>query len=306
MSSCCCLKTCGDAELNNCFTLTVFTFLWLLLSLCFSLGLLGSDRLLESSERSCGEQGFELPCLSQLPVELHFWLLLPSRRLCISTMCYAVTTIIWMVFISVLALVGLAGGDPMCWIRLVTCCCFFSGIADISFRHFLIPRSDVAGDAIRSDAISAALSASLLICLPSQSGVFLSYQGSASPSAPLDPWKHFCTSSHSSRWFFTFTIIVAVRSLSQILEQPISGILSLTSVKMQNEWQAWKLLMSYSCKSAEFTAKLSANPGWGLLLKFHVCSSNNARTCEVQPFNRHCLGNQCRILLYFLYFIIIL
>lgn len=91
-----------------------------------------------------------------------------------------------MVFISVLTLVGLAGGDPMCWIRLVTCCCFFSGTADIGFRHFLIPRSDVAGDAIWSDAISAALSASLLICLPSQSGVFVSYQGSASPSTPLD------------------------------------------------------------------------------------------------------------------------
>lgn len=78
MSSCCCLKTCGDAELNSCFTLTVFTFLWLLLSLCFSLGLLGSDRLLESSERSCGEQGFELPCLSQLPVGASF--LAPSAQ----------------------------------------------------------------------------------------------------------------------------------------------------------------------------------------------------------------------------------
>lgn len=91
-----------------------------------------------------------------------------------------------MVFISVLALVGLAGGEPTCCTRLIGCCCFLSGIAGISFRHFLIPRGDVAGDANWSIAISAAFSASLFICLRSQYGVFDSYQGSASPSTPLE------------------------------------------------------------------------------------------------------------------------
>lgn len=119
----------------------------------------------------------------------------------------------------------------------------------MSFTHFWIPRSDVAGDANRSIAISAAFSASLLICLHSQRGVCGSYQLSASPSTPLELWKHFCNSSHSSRWFFTFTIIVALWSLSQILEQPISGILSSRFVRMQNQWQAWKLRMFYSMKT---------------------------------------------------------
>lgn len=80
MSSCCCLKTCGDAELNSCFVVTVFT-LWLLLSLYFCWGLLGSDRLLESSKESCGEQGFEPPCLFKLATGASIWLLLRSGRL---------------------------------------------------------------------------------------------------------------------------------------------------------------------------------------------------------------------------------
>lgn len=244
MSSCCCLKTCGNAELNSCFVVAVFTSLWLLLLLCFYLGLLGSDWLLESSRASCGEQGFQPPCLFQLPAGAAFWLLLPNGRLWDSTMCRVVTTIIWMVFISVLALVGLAGGQPKFWIRLLSCCCFLSGMAGMSFTHFLIPHSDVAGDANQSIVISASFFASLFTCLHSQHGVFGSY-----PSTPLELWKHFCNSSHSSRWFFTFTIIVAVWSLSQILEQPISGILSSMFVRMQNQWQAWKLRMSYSMKT---------------------------------------------------------
>lgn len=32
------------------------------------------------------------------------------------------------------------------------------------------------------------------------------------------------------------------------------------SVSAQNQWQNWKLLMSYPCGSVEFTAKLSENP----------------------------------------------
>lgn len=230
MSICCCLKTCGDAELNSCFVVTLFTFLRQLLALCFSLGLLGSARLFERSKASCGEQDFEPPCLSYLQVGASFWLLLPSGRLWVSITCRAITTVTWMLLISALALVGLAGGDPTGCTRLVSCSGFFSGIAGTS----LIPRSDVTDDAVWSTAIPAAFSASFLICLCSQRGVFVSYQSSASPSTPLELWKHFCSSSHSSRWFFTSTIIVAVWSLPQILEQPISGILSFTFVEMKN------------------------------------------------------------------------
>lgn len=95
-------------------------------------------------------------------------------------------TIIRMLFISVLALVGLAGEEPTCWIRLISCFYFHSGVAGIKLRHLFIPRSDVTGDANQSIAVSAAFSASLLICLCSQHGGFGSYQGSASPSTPLE------------------------------------------------------------------------------------------------------------------------
>lgn len=57
------------------------------------------------------------------------------------------------------------------------------------------------------------------------------------PPSPLELGKHFCCSSHSSQWFFTFIIIIEVCSLSQILELSISHFLSSTFVRMQNQWQ---------------------------------------------------------------------
>lgn len=190
----------------------------------FSLGVLGSDRLLKSSEIKV----WNISVYFSYQVELHLGSFCPmggcgSQPCSLSEWCLC-TGSCW-----------LSWWGAHVWIRLIRCCGFLYGIAGISFSHFLIPYSGVSVDAKGSTVISAAFSVSLLICVHSHCAVLGSYQGSASPSSPLELGKHFCCSSHSSQWFFT--IIVAVWSLAQILEPSISHILSSMFVRMQNQCQ---------------------------------------------------------------------
>lgn len=103
MSSCCCLKTCGDAELSSCFVVATISiaFLWLLLSAFpwVFWALTGCWRA-----QKCRKQGLEHLSLLQLPAGASSWLLLPDRRLWVSTMCCALS--------QGCLCTGSAGGEP--------------------------------------------------------------------------------------------------------------------------------------------------------------------------------------------------
>lgn len=215
MSSCCCLKTCEDAELNSCFVVaTVFAFLWLLL-LAFPWVLWALTGCWRAQR--CKEQSLEHLRVLQLPAGSSFWLLLPDGRLWVPTTCCALSE--WSLCTGSC---WLSWWGAHVWIRLKSCCCFRSGIAGISLffsiflKYFNSLQWCLSGCQTKHCHICNIFCLFPPLCMFSL-WCFGLLPRLCLPLSPLELWKHFCCSSHSSRWFFTFLVIVAVWSLSQIL-----------------------------------------------------------------------------------------
>lgn len=96
---------------------------------CFSLGLLGSDRLLKAQK--CKDKGLEHLSLLHLLAGASFWLFVPDGRLWVSTMCCAQSE--WCLCTGSC---WLSWWGAHVWISLESCCCFLSGMAGNSFWHF--------------------------------------------------------------------------------------------------------------------------------------------------------------------------
>lgn len=215
MSSCCCLKTCGDAELNSCFVVaTVFAFLWLLL-LAFPWVLWVLTGCWRAQR--CKEQSLEHLSLLQLPAGSSFWLLLPDGRLWVPTTCCALSE--WSLC---LVHVGSAGREPMFgsgWKAAVVSILALQALVYfliIFLKYFNSLQWCLSGCQTKHCHICNIFCLFPPLCMFSL-WCFGLLPRLCLPLSPLEQWKHFCCSSHSSRWFFTFLVIVAVWSLSQIL-----------------------------------------------------------------------------------------